>query len=364
MAKIRILVALLLAASVATRMVDSDRGVQEPFEEEFIEWMAQFNRTYQSPAEYQYRLENFQRNKIDINYHNLKSGRRFKMGVNQFSDYTPEEYMAMLGGQPETKSWGSYLKYLKMRAEKMVQDFLGVPKMSKKSDTNLKARSYDELSKKKVDWVDEGALSPIQNQGGCGSCWAFAAVAATEAAYFIKTGQLIKLSEQHMVDCSIPSEFTIAGCSGGFYDGPSKYLLKYGLQLEKDYPYYGFETHCDLSKSPAAKPDRIVSTSTNSIELLEEIIKGPVAIYIEWTKDMMNYQWDVFDVKYPCGFALNHAVVAVGFDVTANPPYIKIRNSHGYSWGERGYARLELRDPEDSGFCGIASDHQYRPEFN
>lgn len=356
------LLSLVLAAVLARAVepIEADSGV-DLVQLEFVDWMARHNRTYDSPADFAYRLENYQRNRIRVNRHN-RSGSKFQMGLNQFADYTEEEYMSLFGGAPETQSWASSLKLFWAKVQIAAQKWLSAGSVRTETKVVV-AESYADLPKKKVDWEAEGVLNGVRNQHMCGGCWAFAAVGATEAAFAIKYKKSIELSEQHMIDCSVGSEFTIAGCSGGLWDGPSNYLKKYGLQLADDYPYVGAEGPCDRSKPPAAKPTSIATGSSNSIELLKEITKGPVAVYIEFTKDMMHYNRDVMDLKYPCGLNLNHAVIAVGFDVEHNPPYIKIRNSHGTMWGERGYARLELRGPQDAVICGMASDFQYRPEF-
>ena len=86
-----------------------------------------------------------------------------------------------------------------------------------------------------VDWREKGAVNPVQDQGGCGSCWAFSAVASMESAWFIKNGVLPKLSEQQLTSCD-----TLGGCSGcdgGTKEYGFKYAKSTAIESEADYPY-------------------------------------------------------------------------------------------------------------------------------
>ena len=98
-----------------------------------------------------------------------------------------------------------------------------------------------------VDWRSHGAVNAVQNQASCGSCWAFSATAAVEAAHKIKSGKLLKLSEEQLVQCSTRNN----GCHGGSMALAFKYLEGPGHNTESNYPYTsgrGVTGHCDKSK--------------------------------------------------------------------------------------------------------------------
>ena len=91
-----------------------------------------------------------------------------------------------------------------------------------------------------IDWRQKGAVTPVQNQGNCGSCWAFSAVAAMESAHFIKSGSLIKLSEQQCLDCARKN-----GCAGGYQEDCFSYAEEgEKMNTEAEYPYTSWADEC------------------------------------------------------------------------------------------------------------------------
>jgi len=93
-----------------------------------------------------------------------------------------------------------------------------------------------------IDWVSRGKVNPIQDQGACGSCWAFSSIAAMESSHAILTNKLLKLSEQQLVDCS--GKYGNEGCNGGMEIDAFRYAKSNPIQLESSYPYTGRDGRC------------------------------------------------------------------------------------------------------------------------
>ena len=146
---------------------------------------------------------------------------------------------------------------------------------------------------KSVDWRKLGAVTKVKKQGACGSCWAFSATGALEGQHFRKTGKLVSLSEQNLIDCS--HDFGNDGCHGGEVDAAFQYIKwQKGIDTEAAYPYKGYEIDPRKSRCHFKKED-IGATDVGYVNIKyadEEALKaavatiGPIsaAIYVnEWT---------------------------------------------------------------------------------
>jgi len=199
---------------------------------------------------------------------------------------------------------------------------------------------------------------PYYNIVGC--CWAFSAVAATEGINKIKTGKLISLSEQELVDCDTSSDM---GCEGGLMDDAFKFIIKnHGLTTESNYPYQGTDSTCKTGKesSHAAKITSYEDVPANSESaLLKAVANQPVSVAIDASgSDFQFYSSGVFTGE--CGTELDHGVTAVGYgEASDGTKYWLVKNSWGTSWGENGYIRMQRNVDTVEGLCGIAMEASY-----
>uniref|UniRef100_UPI00383BF722 Procerain n=1 Tax=Calotropis gigantea TaxID=4066 RepID=UPI00383BF722 len=199
-----------------------------------------------------------------------------------------------------------------------------------------------------VDWREKGALVPIKNQGRCGSCWAFSAVASVEALNKIKGGELISLSEQMMVDCVNASY----GCKGGRQTDAFKYIKVHGIASSKDYPYVGVQGPCQ-PKEIVLKISGYRGIVRNNEKYLQIIASQQVvSISIKVGKDFQHYKSGIFNGT--CGDKINHGVNVVGYGSENGIPYWIVRNSWGKGWGEQGYIRMRRNTSNPAGCCGVA----------
>ena len=303
-------------------------------------WLIKHGKAYNGLGERERRFEIFKDNLRFIDEHNAAMDRTYKLGLNRFADLTNEEYRAVyLGTRTDAKR-----------------------RFAKKSSTvsdRYAFRVGDELPES-VDWRVEGAVTPIKDQGYCGSCWAFSTVAAVEGINQIVTGELVSLSEQELVECDTAYN---AGCNGGLMDYAFEFIIKNGgLDTEADYPYTAVDGQCDVSRrnSKVVSIDGYEDVSPlNEKALQNAVANQPVSVAIEaGGRAFQLYVSGVFTGE--CGTALDHGVAAVGYGTENGVDYWIVRNSWGASWGENGYIRLERNVANNMfGKCGIAIQPSY-----
>uniref|UniRef100_A0ACD5UGH7 Uncharacterized protein n=1 Tax=Avena sativa TaxID=4498 RepID=A0ACD5UGH7_AVESA len=253
-----LLVVVSLAAAVADMSTLSygDRSEQET-RRMYAEWMAQHGRTYNAVGEEEHRYAVFRDNLRYIDQHNA-GVHSFRLGLNRFADLTNEEYRST---------------YIRARSK---------PARERKLSARYQADEDEELPES-VDWRDKGAVVGVKDQGGCGSSWAFSAIAAVEGINQIVTGQLVSLSEQELVDCDTLYN---AGCDGGLMDDAFVFIMNsQGIGTEQDYPYIGK----DNRSCAANKENRTVVTiddcndvPMNSERSLQKAVSNqPISVAIE-----------------------------------------------------------------------------------
>ena len=207
-----------------------------------------------------------------------------------------------------------------------------------------------------VDWRTKGAVTEVKSQGMCGSCWAFSATGSLEGQHFRKTGKLVSLSEQNLVDCTNDEEYQNNGCAGGWVDGAFKYIRdNHGLDTESSYPYNATDDLCLFKRSSVGATDKgFVDLPAGDEEALAMAVAahGPISVAIDATHEsIMFYDHGIYDEPKCSPKLLDHAVLVVGY----GPGYWLVKNSWSTLWGDGGYIKMKRGGNQ----CGIAEMASY-----
>lgn len=256
------------AAAVLTGLASAK--VLSQVDYDFARYIAEFGKSYESLEEFNLRAEIFAQTDKEIKHHNINETTS-SHGHSFLSDWTVDEKAKLLGYVAEENA---------EEAPLFDHAGLGYPAS--------------------VDWVTAGKVNPIQNQGQCGSCWAFSAVAAMESAHAIKHGKLYKLSEQNFVSC------VRGGCNGGNYSTAWNYAKTNPIESESDYPYTsgrGVTGSCKYNKSKGIGGTTGYHSVGSSVDAMKTAIATqPVSVSIEAdTNYFQSYKGGVLTNAAACG---------------------------------------------------------------
>jgi C1A family cysteine protease len=212
------------------------------------------------------------------------------------------------------------------------------------------------------DWRSQGYVTPVQNQGQCGSCWTFSAAGAMEGALYKKNKVLPNISEQNLVDCVLG--YGSDGCNGGWMTDAYDYSSKNkGVDSESSYPYKALQGTCKYTTAGnVGNVTKYTYTKANDeADLKAKLYSvGPIAVAVDATY-MQSYTAGVFQCTNYTD--VNHGVLLVGYGTdTSLGDYYLIKNSWGTSWGESGYIRVK-RNAGYAVACGIPSYANYPLTF-
>lgn len=338
---------LFAAVALAELSVSDAPSMDSKYWSEFVEYAIEYGKTYlrqnKNDELVQKRFQAFQINMDRIQEHNAKYEQgvyTFTLGLNDIADLTDDEYKKLLG--------------YKSRA----------PDSS--SEYGASCRSADEYGDLPYewDWRTHDVVTPVKNQGQCGSCWAFSAVASMESVYAITTGHLVSFSEQELVDCTKNGADTCTH-GGEMQEGFEEIIEHHGGKIDPENVYEYTATSkgvCHAMDNNAVGNFTGFNNVTSGCELdLQTAVakEAVVAVAIDASSfSFQLYKHGVYN-QPTCGYKpnqLDHGVAVVGYGVYRSRDTWLVKNSWGTSWGMHGYIMMSRNEKNQ---CGIATDASY-----
>ncbi|XP_040982166.1 cathepsin S-like isoform X3 [Aquila chrysaetos chrysaetos] len=276
-------------------------------------WKKTYGKEYRHEKEEGDRRATWERNLQLVTLHNLEHSlglHSYELGMNHLGDMTSEEVVALLTGlnvAPQPNRTSTY----------RLQPGSKVP------DT--------------VDWREKGCVTDVKYQGACGSCWAFSAVGALEAQVKLKTGKLVSLSAQNLVDCT--RSYGNKGCGGGWKTKAFQYIIdNQGIDSDASYPYTAQDGVCryNLTARAATCSMYVELPHGNEATLKDAVANvGPVSVSIDASQPtFFLYKSGVYHDPN-CSQVVNHAVLIIGYGSLDGEDYWLVKNSHFMSNGAK-----------------------------
>ncbi|XP_050296022.1 procathepsin L-like [Anthonomus grandis grandis] len=283
-----------------------------------------------SPEEDAKRFNIFKQNlEIIDNYRKkfLNGEISFQVGINQFTHLTKAEFLT---------------QFLTLKPPQ--RTFQKRDLSSRSNRTTRQVPAY-------VDWRNTGAVTSVKDQKDCASCWAFSAVGSLESQYFLRTGNLVSMSEQNLIDC------TNDGCSGGWMGNAFQYLSNNKITSESEYGYSGTRGTCNFRPKQFGLSIKGFQTIPGDEFTLQQMVAsvGPVSAAID-ASNLQFYAGGIFRDDECSKEQVNHGILVVGYGSEGGRDYWLIKNSWGSKWGEDGYFKL-IRNKANE--CNIASYAMY-----
>lgn len=328
----------VLALSAIAAVVCADNLFpREHYEGIFMEHVAKYNLNFANGAEFVERLQIFADN-FDFITATNRIETSSKMAVNEFTHLSLKEFHDKVG------MGGVVPPYNSLRANSGLVHT---------ADPSVALPAS-------VDWSTTPAVTPVKNQGSCGSCWSFSATGAMEGAHYVSYGGAgVSLSEQQFVSC----DNVDMGCNGGWMDDAFAFAKKNGgICSETDYPYTSGTGNSGTCKTTCSEVSNTAPKSWTDVAvgdvnaLMSAVAQQPVSIAIQANQPaFQSYSSGVLTGN--CGQRLDHGVLVVGYGTwTDGTPYWKVKNSWGPSWGMNGYILIE-RSTKD--LCGVLDAPSY-----
>ncbi|EDO08563.1 Papain cysteine protease family protein [Babesia bovis T2Bo] len=309
---------------------------------QFNDFNRDFKRHDNSISEKIERFATFYRNVTRIREFNMNVHKTYTMKINQFADMTPEQFMSLQGTRAS-----------KIRVSKGIPDSQ-VAAVGNQKGPNLKSevrqtgnRFADISPEDFIDLRKDNYMTPVKDQGNCGSCWAFSLIGVAEPFFKHKRDIDVVLSEQNLVDCVKECH----GCDYGNSYFAYEYIRDHGVYRLASYPYTAKSGPCvEPLNEPRLTISRFgLSENPDLPQLLKQY--GPLTVYVAVNVDWQFYSSGILD---SCADEINHAVVLAGVGQDDDGPFWLIKNSWGTSWGEEGYVRLARGSSAFDNECGLA----------